>query len=146
MAIEDDDSVREVRSHDEIVLDDESSLLGVHNEALDDAGRDDTLLGVEIGAWLVNEVDVGWHTESEYDGDTLQFTPGKVLHFLVNEVIELEGFVDVCLKLRVQERGLDLLEEELADCACELRGDLLRLHGDVHWWYGVSAVRFFGAS
>ena len=37
LALKHNDTVREVRRHDEIVLDDESGLLGVHDEALDDA-------------------------------------------------------------------------------------------------------------
>ena len=114
------------------MLDDEGRLLGVHDEALDDAGGDDTLLGIEVRRGLVDEVDVGGHTESEDNGDTLQFSAGEVLHFLVDEVVHLEGLVDVRLELGGEEGSLDLLEEELADGTGELGGDLLGLHGDVH--------------
>jgi hypothetical protein len=41
----------------------------------------------------------------------LEFTTGQVLHFLVDEVIELKGLDDVGLELGRQEGGLDLLEE-----------------------------------
>ncbi len=58
LAVEDDDPVCEVGGHDEIVLDDESRLLGVHDEALDDSRGDDTLFGVQIGGGFVDEVDV----------------------------------------------------------------------------------------
>jgi hypothetical protein len=34
------------------MLDDEGCFFGVHDEALDDAGGDDTLLGVEVRAGL----------------------------------------------------------------------------------------------
>lgn len=132
LAVEDDDTVGKVGCHDEIVLDDEGGLLGVHDEALDDTRGDNTLLGIEVGGRLVDDVDVGGHTEGEHDGDTLQFTTGQVLHLLVDEVVHLEGLVDVGLELRVDEGGLDALEEELAHGTLELRGDLLGLHGDVH--------------
>jgi len=42
------DAVCEVGGHDEVVLHDESGLLGVHDEALDHLGRCDTLLRVQI--------------------------------------------------------------------------------------------------
>jgi len=48
LAIEDDDTVGEVGRHDEVVLDDESGLLGVHDETLDDTCGDDTLFRVEV--------------------------------------------------------------------------------------------------
>lgn len=48
LAVEDNDAIGKVGRHDEIVLDDEGCLLGVHDEALDDASGNDTLLGVEV--------------------------------------------------------------------------------------------------
>lgn len=132
LTVKDNDAVGEVGGHDEIVLNDECCLLGVHNEALDDAGRNDTLLGVEVGRGLVDEVDVSGQAKSENNGDTLQFTTGQVLDFLVDEVVELQGLDNIGLELRGQERLLDLLEEELADSALELGGDSLRLHADLH--------------
>jgi hypothetical protein len=132
LTVEDDDAVGEVSGHDEIVLDDEGGLLGVHDEALDDARGDDTLLRVEVGGRLVDDVDVGGHAEGEHNGDTLQLTTRQVLDFLVDEVVHLERLVDVGLELGVDEGGLDALEEELADGALELGRDLLRLHRDVH--------------
>lgn len=145
LAVEDDDAVGEVGGHDEIVLDDEGGFLGVHDEALDDAGGDDTLLGVEVGGGLVDEVDVCGHAEGEDDSDTLEFSAGEVLDFLVDEVVHLEGLVDVGLKLGGKEGGLDLLEEELADGAGELGGDLLGLHGDVHGGDLLAVVGLEGA-
>ena len=132
LTVEDDDAVGKVGGHDEIVLDDEGGLLGVHDEALDDARGDDTLLGVEVGGRLVDDVDVGGHTEGEHNGDTLQLTTGQVLDFLVDEVVHLERLVDISLELGVDEGGLDALEEELADSTLELGCDLLGLHGNVH--------------
>jgi len=72
LAIKDDNAIGEVRGHDKIVLDDESSLLGVHDESLDDATCNDTLLGVEIGRRLVNDVNIGRHTESQDNGNLLR--------------------------------------------------------------------------
>lgn len=48
LAVEDNDTVGKVGGHDEIVLDDEGSLLGVHDETLDDTRGNDTLLGIEV--------------------------------------------------------------------------------------------------
>lgn len=48
LAIEDNDPVSKICCHDEIVLDNEGGLLGVHNEALDDTAGHDTLLRVQI--------------------------------------------------------------------------------------------------
>lgn len=48
LAVEDNDTIGKVSGHDEIVLDDEGSLLGVHDESLDDTRGHNTLLGIEI--------------------------------------------------------------------------------------------------
>lgn len=127
------------------MLDNEGRLLAVHDEALDDAGGDDALLAVEVGGWFVDEVDVSGDAKGEDNGHALEFAAGEILDFLVDEIVELEGLVDVGLKLRVQERALDSFEEELADCACEFRGDLLRFHGYVEGWNTLSAVGLFNA-
>lgn len=145
LTIEDDDSVGEICGHDEIVLNNESGFLGVHDEPFDDAGGDDTLLGVKIGAWLIDEVDICWNTQGKNDSNTLQFTAREILHFLVDEVVELKGLVDIRLELRAQESGLDFLEEKLSDGACELGRDLLGLHRNVHRGHGGSAVWFLCA-
>src|SRR5438045_5508789 len=69
-----------------------------------------------------------------------------MLDFLINEVIQLQWFVNIRLKLRVQESCLYFLEKELTHSALEFRCDLLRLHADKHWWYFCTAIRFFHAS
>lgn len=132
LAVEDNDTVGQVSGHDEIVLDDKGSLLVVHDEALDDTRGNDTLLGVEVGRRLVNQVNVGRETESKDNGNTLQFTTGQVLDLLVDKVVELERLDDIGLELRRQEGGLDLLEEQLADSAVKLGGNGLGLHADLH--------------
>ena len=42
--------VCQVGGHDEVVLDNEASLLGVQDEPLDHLGRHQPLLGVQVGA------------------------------------------------------------------------------------------------
>lgn len=87
LSVEDNDPVGEVSGHNEVVLDDEGGLLGVHNEALDDAGGDNTLLGVEVGGRLIDNVDISGHTQSQDDGHSLQFTARQMLDFLIDEII-----------------------------------------------------------
>ena len=144
LAIEDNDSVSQVSGHDEIVLNDECRLLGVHDETLDDTGSNDTLLRVQVGRRLVNDVDVSRNTKGKHDGNTLQFTTGQVLDFLVNEILELEGLDDISLELGRQECRTDLLEEQLADSSVELGGNSLGLHADLHFWDLLGAVGLQG--
>lgn len=87
LAVEDDDTVGEVSSHDEIVLDDKRGLLGVHDEALDDASGNDTLLRVKVGRRLVDKVDIGGQTKGQDNSHTLQLTTRQMLDFLVDEVL-----------------------------------------------------------
>lgn len=56
--IEENDLVGHVGSHNEIVLNNEGSTLGRHNPSLHDLGGNDTLFGVEIGTWLINEINI----------------------------------------------------------------------------------------
>lgn len=140
LTIKDNDTVSKVSGHDEIVLDNEGGLLGVHDETLDDTGSNNTLLGIEVSGRLVNEVDISWDTKGENDGNTLQFSSGQVLDLLVNEIIELQWLDDISLELWRQELGLDLLEEELADGSIELWSDRLWLHGDLHLWHLAGSI------
>lgn len=132
LSVKDNDTVSKVGGHDEIVLDDKGGLLVVHDETLNDTRGNDTLLGIKVGRGLVNQVDVSRETESQNNGNTLQFTTRQVLDFLVNEVVELERLDNVGLELGRQESSLDLLEEELADSTIVLGSDGLGLHADSH--------------
>lgn len=87
LAVKDNDTISKVSCHDEIVLDNKSCSLGVHDEALDDSRGNDTLLRIEVGRRLVNEVDISRHAEGKHDGDTLQFTTRQVLDFLIDKVV-----------------------------------------------------------
>ena len=100
LAVKDNDTVGKVSGHDEVVLDNESGSLGVHDETLDNSGSNDALLGVEVGGRLVNEVDIRWHAKGKDNCNTLQFTTGQVLDFLVNEIIQLERLDNISLELR----------------------------------------------
>lgn len=53
-AIVHNDAIGQVCGHDEIVLDDEGSLLGVHDKAFDDFRGGDTLLGIQVSRRLID--------------------------------------------------------------------------------------------
>lgn len=72
----------------------------------------------------------------------MKFTTGKILDFLVDEIVKLERFDDVSLELRRQEGGLDLLEEQLPDGALKLGRDGLRLHANLHFRNLLGSIRF----
>jgi len=73
-AIKDNDAVRQVRGHDEIVLDHKGCLLSMHDEALDDTRGNDSLLRVKVSRGLVNEIYIGRYTECQHNCDPLKFT------------------------------------------------------------------------
>ncbi len=125
----DDDAVREVGGHDEVVLHDEGRLLRVQDEALDDLRRHDALLGVEVGRGLVDEVDVGGLAQAERERDALQLSAREVLDLLVDDGVEVQRLHHVAVELRVCVCLLDLGEEQGAHGALEGRADLLRLVG-----------------
>jgi hypothetical protein len=61
----------------EIVLDNEGSPLGRHDELLDNFTGVDTLFGIEVCGRFINEQNIGWDTEYETDGDSLQLSSGQ---------------------------------------------------------------------
>ena len=127
------------------MLDNKGGFLAVHDESLDDSGGDDTLLGVQVGRWLIDEVDVCGEAKSKDDGHALQLTTRQILDFLVDKVFDLQRLVDVGLELWRKEGCSDTLEEELTNGACELGSDLLRLHADVHLRHTLGAIWFLGS-
>lgn len=146
LTIEDDNTVSKIGCHDEIVLDDKSRFLGMHDETLDDSCSDDTLLRVQVGAGFINYIDISWDAKSENYSNTLQFTTGKVLDFLVDEVINIERLIDVGLELRRQESCFYALEEQLSNSTLEFRCDFLWFHADVHRRDGCAAIWFLRSS
>jgi len=151
LAVEDDDAVGQVRCHDEVVLDDESRLLGVHDETFDDARRDDTLLGIKVGRRFVQDVNVSRQTQLQRvshcshkatsrntqiatygkdNGHALQLATRQVLDFLVDEVIELQGLDHIGLEARRQEPINETVSDRKSETAVpEGREKLLTLPG-----------------
>mmetsp|Transcript_42404 Transcript_42404/g.99326 ORF Transcript_42404/g.99326 Transcript_42404/m.99326 type:complete len:433 (-) Transcript_42404:835-2133(-) len=130
-AFVDDDAVGEVGGHDEVVLDDEGRLLRVHDEALDHLGGDDALLAIEVGAGLIDEVDVGRRAQRDDERHALQLSARKVPHLLVHESLYQHRLHDVRHELRVDGRVPDLLVQQHAHRPVKLWRDGLRLVGDV---------------
>src|SRR6201996_5390976 len=131
LTVENNHSICQISCHYEIVFDDKGSLLRMHDKPLNDAGSNDTLFGIQICRWLINEIDISWNTKCQNNGNALQFTTRQILNFLINKIIHFERLIHVSLELRVQERGLNFLEEQLADSALELWCDGLWLHGNI---------------
>jgi len=91
------------------VLDDEGRFLGMKNESLDDFCGDDTLFRIEVCGRFVDEVNIGRLTKTEHKSNTLQFSTGKSLNFVVENTLEVERFHDIRVKLRMQETGANLI-------------------------------------
>ena len=81
----------------------------MENESLDDFCGDDTLFRIEVCGRFVNEVNIRWLTKTEYESNTLQFSAGKSLDFVVEDTLEVERFHDIRVKLRMQETGANLI-------------------------------------
>ena len=127
-------TVGEVGCHDEIVLNNEASLSGVEDIALNHFSCYDTLLRVEIGGRLINEVDVSRHTQSQHKGDALKLTTGKMLNLLIGDRLYFHWLDNVGLELRMRIGLPDLFHEEILHGTGELRANLLWLVRDVHLW------------
>ena len=70
------DIQKEQEGTHEIVFDNKRRPLGTHDELLDDLTSVDTLLGIEVRRWLVNEQHIGGDTKDETDGNSLQLSSG----------------------------------------------------------------------
>ncbi len=126
-ALEHDDTIGQIRGHDEIVLDNEGGLLAVANVALDDLGRVQTLLRVQVRRRLVDQVHVGRLAQTQADSHTLQLTTGQVLDLLVHELLDLQRFQHVRVELRVNGRVADTRHQQRLHVAVKLGRNLLRL-------------------
>mmetsp|Transcript_47634 Transcript_47634/g.120069 ORF Transcript_47634/g.120069 Transcript_47634/m.120069 type:complete len:424 (+) Transcript_47634:411-1682(+) len=125
-------AVCQVGRHDEVVLHNECCLLGMQDVPLQDARRHDTLLDVEIRGRLVDQVDVSGLAECQHQGDPLELTTAQGLHLVVGDLIDEHWLGDISLELRVQKRIPDLHQQQVPDCALELRGNDLWLIRNVH--------------
>mmetsp|Transcript_9373 Transcript_9373/g.28171 ORF Transcript_9373/g.28171 Transcript_9373/m.28171 type:complete len:354 (+) Transcript_9373:2157-3218(+) len=128
-------TVCKVGSHDEIVLHDECRLLAVHDESLDHLSGNNTLLGVQVGGGLVDEVHVGGHAQAHGDGHSLQLSSRQVLHLLVHQLLNPHGLHHVGHELGVHVRVADALVQQVAHGASEFGADLLGLVRDVEAWH-----------
>jgi hypothetical protein len=77
----------------------------VQDEALDDLGGDDALLGVEVCGGLVDEVHVGRLAEAERERHALQLPAGEVLDLLVDEAVQVERLDHIGDELHGQQRA-----------------------------------------
>lgn len=53
---------------------------------------------VQIGTWLINQVYVARLGQAEYDGDSLEFTSGKGLNFVVKQRLDGKGDQNLCFE------------------------------------------------
>lgn len=142
LAVKENDLVSQVSSHNEIVLDNESSAFSLHDPAFHNAGGDHSLLGVEVSGRLVDQIDITGLGKTEHDSDALKFTTGEVLHLLVEQGRDVKGHQDLSLEDGGLPRALELGHEEGLDVTFELGSDSLRLVRDVETGHLVSiAVR-----
>lgn len=109
------------------MLNDECRFLVVDDEALEDSGTDHSLLAVEIGGGLIDQVGHGSLGEGQDDGHSLQFSTRKLLDFIVDDVVESKGLGDFRDKVGVQPGLVDLSVEQISDGALELGRDGLGL-------------------
>ena len=70
--------------------------------------------------------------KAQGEGHSLQLSPREVSDLLVKDVVQLQWPYHVRHELRVHVRVSDLVVQQLAYCARELRADLLRLVAHIH--------------
>lgn len=92
LAIKHNYAVRALRSHDEVMLDHETSLFEVDDELADDFRTHDALFRVQERTRFVEQLDVRRFAERKHDGRALQLTARQVLHLEVFEFVDLERF------------------------------------------------------
>lgn len=74
LSLVDDDLIGQVGRHDEVVFDHKGSLLVVEDEPLEHSRADDSLLAVQVGRGLVDEVGVSALGQRKDDGYSLQLS------------------------------------------------------------------------
>eukprot|EP00970_Alexandrium_tamarense_P017896 scaffold12330_cov117-Alexandrium_tamarense.AAC.1 len=60
---------------------------GMHDEPLDSLGTVDTLLTIQVGTGLINEVHISGSTQGQTDGKPLQLSTRMVLHSIIHQWI-----------------------------------------------------------
>lgn len=72
------------------MFNDEGSAFRAHDPALHYLSSNYTLLGVEIGTRLIDQVNIARLGETEDNGHTLELTTGECLHIVIEELIDME--------------------------------------------------------
>lgn len=125
--------ISKISGHDEIVFNDETSLLGVQDESLDNLGSNNSLFGIQISRRFIDQVNISRLTKSKDQSNSLKFTTGKSLNFVILKMIDMEGSNDIGDELRIRVNTLQSRFEEFVDATFELRGDLLGLVRNVQF-------------
>ena len=100
LTTEDDDLIGEISRHDEIVLHDKGSSLGIDDPTFHDASSEDTLFRIQVRGWLIDKIEVARLCQGNDQGDTLKLTTRQVLDFVIKERVDIEGDKD----FRAEER------------------------------------------
>ena len=112
------------------MLNDESRTLCVQNPSLHDLCGDDSLLGVEVGRWFINKVDVTWFTKGENNSNTLKLTTGECLNLIIHQLVDSQWTHDLTLKQSACPVIFEFQVEKLLDGTLELGSDGLWLKTD----------------
>lgn len=125
--------IGKISGHDEIVFNDETSLLGVQDESLDNLGSNNSLFGIQISRRFINQINISRLTKSQHQSNSLKFTTGKSFNFIILNMINMEGSDDVGDELRIRVNTLQSAFEELIDATFELGGNFLGLVRNVQF-------------
>jgi len=123
LTVEHADVIGHVIEHRKIVLDDDDVLVST-NHGTDDFCSLETLLDIEVGARLIEHVDISLLDAGHGDGETLQLTTGKLGDVTGEDAAEVE-LTDEPLSVVA---GI-LLLEELADCTTDSTRDVIDVLG-----------------
>jgi hypothetical protein len=74
LSLVDNNLIGKVGGHDEVVLDNKGSLLIVEDESLEHSGADDSLLAVQVGGRLIDQVGVCSFGKGQNNGNSLQLS------------------------------------------------------------------------
>lgn len=125
--------IGKISGHDEIVFNDETSLLGVQDESLDNLGSNNSLFGIQISRRFIDQINISGLTESQNQSDSLKFTTREGFNFVIFNVVDMEGSDDIGDELRISVNTLQSAFEELIDATFELGSNFLGLVRNVQF-------------
>lgn len=128
---EDDDLIGQVGCHDEIMLDNERSSLGVHNPAFHDTSGKNTLFRVKVRRGFINQVQIARLGECDNQSDTLKLTTRQSLHLIVEKRLDIKRDEHFSTEERRIPSVSKLQSEQIANRTLELGCNRLRLVRDV---------------